>query len=653
MSGAEEEQPTSAVTTTDASDGKKEQTGAPSSTAAESHLLVPASIRQRFLVFIEQLVKDSIDENRAVSERPIMISSELFNFVNKSVPVPNIQDEYRRKIFLLVNVAEDPETARRRKAEQLEILLNSSRGRQRGEEKEEKKEVEATGGAEDIPAELRFLVSSLPLTLSPWASVMILREVIAESAGNNPRYTYVLNAAIDLQLPISTTRSRIATTVNMWRFLSTQTQKLSLKESLLLKQRCLLNLPLAYILSSYWSLLAWTSLACLTLLNVFGIDYESQLVANTLFQKFAPFEEIDTFDVAEDANRGGDQPWQKEAAADLASNYLEQDELSHQKNRRSASNIVLSSASYLFLGYDDQRRPMTIVTIQSNPKDHRSGEEEYSAAAAILRELSLHVPFPFFLDIERPLSHNLLVARIAERIRRVSFNNTWFVARLIIRTFPLGREYTERTLVSHTCAQANLTRRRVTFLFYIHPGVPVTPAFLRNIHSSFLCDDANVVLVVHEESLLRGNVTPGNLDSILRQKGTNTAEDRCRVIPFSKELFSLGLIKQSVSWPASRLPKSSTREKVSSRVPKEGSDAGFWTGAIQPVWTPIKGFFQSDEKKDVPKTTDKKVEKEEGQLKKYLVPVPLGVLRETMYAIPSAAGIGSPFQSADPENNKR
>ncbi|KAG5473455.1 hypothetical protein LSCM4_03523 [Leishmania orientalis] len=504
--------------------------------AGPPRLTVSPMLRQRFLILIEGLVKAQVAERSSDSERPIVVSTELFAFVTQHVPVPNIQDEYRRKIFLLVNVAEAPQMTSRRLAEQKDGRPASADGKAEGEADGEDADArpgsekvgagkDPHGGANDIPAELRLLVSSLPLTLSPWASVMILREVLSESAGRNPRYTYVLNAAIDLQLPMSTTRSRIATTLNMWRFLNTQAHKLSLKESVMMKQRCAWNLPMAYVLSSYWSLLTWLFLASIIMLNVVGIDFESQIVANSLFRMFAPWEAI----CAPQTTEGDGDAWSTQAAADLASDYFERAEIAdrrREEHRLSSTDVFLSSASYLLLGYDDQRRPMAVIPIGSDrtaPAEERVAEE-YAAATAVLRELSLHATFPFFVDIERPLPMEYVEKRIAERIRRVSFNNTGLLPRMIIRTFPLGRQYTEHKLVLHTCTQANLTRRRITFLLYMHDGVPVTPQFIQELNNSFLSRHANLVLVVHESSLLKGGTTPEALAKVcLSSTGTGTS----------------------------------------------------------------------------------------------------------------------------------
>lgn len=527
---------------------------APTAMEDQRPLPVSPAIRQQFLYFVEELVKALVDESGINAERPIVVSSELFAFVNQHVPVPNIQDEYRRKIFLLVNVAEDPKAVWRRRKEREKRLRQeraecaeavddkSHRPRTvwvRGHsgpaawEASETEEEGSSGSEAEIPAELRFLVSSLPLTLSPWASVMILREVLAKSAGKNPRYTYVLNAAIDLQLPISTTRSRIATTLNMWRFLNSQSHKLTLKESVVMRQRCVLNLPLSYILSSYWSLITWLTVAGIIMLNVVGLDFESQLVTNSLFQLFAPWAEVVDVELS---------PWHREAASDIASDYFQQDEIAHRYQRMRSTNTIVSSASYLFLGYDDQRRPMAIIPVGSDPRLPREVQEaeEYACAAAALRELSLHVPFPFYLDLERPMPVEYLEMRVAERIRRVSFNNTWFLPRMIIRTFPLGRQYTERSLLTHTCAQANLTRRRITFLLYIHDGVPVSPHFLRNLQQSLMATNANLVLVTHERSLRKGHTTPDGLESLMgKVPGGSDGDGALRVLPFCRALHDV------------------------------------------------------------------------------------------------------------------
>ncbi|CCW59600.1 unnamed protein product [Phytomonas sp. EM1] len=493
--------------------GRASENAKDNATSEPRVLEVSSSIRHRFLLFLEKLVKTHVDLRSSSTGQSLVVSSEMFDFINKNVPVPNIQDEYRRKIFLLMNVTVDEKTMReraltyKREARGGKKAKTASQRAKEGEELNEPTEV--------IPAELRFLVSSLPLVLSPWASVMVLREVLAESPGGNPRYTYVLNAAIDLQLPISTTRSRIATTLNMWRFLNTQTHKLSLKENVMVKQRCVLNLPLSYILSSYWSLLTWLVLSSLIVLNIVGLDVESQLVANKLFQEFAPWDEIEV---------GESELCNEEAAADVVSEYVNSFKPDHTLNGSVSllsSDTLLSSASYLFLGSPDQWRPMTIMPIGSDPtlKDEVRAAEEYACATAVLKKMSSCVVFPFYVDLPRVMPVRYVEAQVAERIRRVSLDNAWFLLRTLIRTFPLGREQMERTLISHTCTQANLIQRRITFLVYAQYGVPITEQFLRNLRSSLLSQNANLVLVVHESSLLKGGVTPARLRTLASDMG--------------------------------------------------------------------------------------------------------------------------------------
>ncbi|RNF22032.1 putative dolicholphosphate-mannose synthase [Trypanosoma conorhini] len=479
------------------------------SASSSLRISTPASLRERFVAFVEKLIKALVDETGANQQSSRVVSDELFAFVEQHVPLPNIHDEYRRKLFLLVNVFTEGKHPREAKTDG---------------------DGDPGDNADEIPAELRRLVTSLPLTLSPWAGVVILREVLSESAGNNPRYTYVLNAAIDLQLPISTTRSRIATTLNMWRFLTSQAEKLTFNEQVRMKQRCVFNLPLSYILSSYWSLLTWLALLAIFGLNVVGMDFESQYVATRLFREFAPPEEV-LPPVAEAWNRAG--------AEELASAYFEDagpggNGAPHQRQRQSSSELLLSSASYIFLGEDDQRRPMTVVSIGGSAGQGavERATEELACASAVLREFSRQLPFPFFLQMEKELSIELIVSRVAERIRRVSFNNAWFVSRVIFRTFPLGRYHTEYSLVSHTCAQANLTRRRMTFLLYINPGVTLPPQLLFRLRESVLAQKGNLVVVAHEDSLKKGGATPAVLAQL-----SESGSVRC--IPYNKRWATL------------------------------------------------------------------------------------------------------------------
>ncbi|RNF08131.1 putative dolicholphosphate-mannose synthase [Trypanosoma rangeli] len=507
---AEEEGRCAATATTDGDNGSSGRGGGGVGSAPSFlRLSTPASIRGRFVAFVEELIKALVDETGANQQGSRVVSDELFAFVEQHVPLPNIHDEYRRKLFLLVNVFTEG-----------------------GPPGEAKANGDPADDPDEIPAELRLLVTSLPLTLSPWASVMVLREVLSESAGNNPRYTYVLNAAIDLQLPISATRSRIATALNMWRFLTSQADKLTFNEQVRMKQRCFLNLPLSYILSSYWSLLTWLALLAIIGLNVVGMDFESQYVATRLFQEFAPPDEV-LPPVTE--------AWNKEGAEELVSTYFEDagpgvNNVPHQQQRRSSSELFLSSASYIFLGEDDQRRPMTVVPIGSSAGQGavQRATEELACASAVLQEFSRRLPFPFFLQLEKELPLELIVSRVAERIRRVSFNNAWFVSRVIFRTFPLGRYHTEYTLVSHTCAQANLTRRRMTFLLYINQGVTLPPQLLFRLRESVLAQKGNLVVVAHEDSLRKGGATPAVISEL-------TASGLVRCIPYNKRWATLAV----------------------------------------------------------------------------------------------------------------
>lgn len=140
------------------------------------------------------------------------------------------------------------------------------------------------------------------------------------------------------------------------------------------------------------------------------------------------------------------------------------------------------------------------------------GAAHYSAASFpramyLVERISAALQFPFFVDMEKPLTMELLEARVAERMRRVSSNHTWFWLRPVVRFFPLGLRKTEVSLIENTCVRAERQDNRVTFIVYIHDQVPVTIAFLEKLkHRSSLSRSANIVVLAHQESLQRGGV---------------------------------------------------------------------------------------------------------------------------------------------------
>lgn len=565
---------------------------APPSTPSGPRWAVPHSVRQRFLIFLENLIQSYVSANRPISSTP------LLSFVHCHVPVPNIQDEYRRKLYFLVNVTDESSGSR---------SSTDSDG----------------GGA--IPDELRLLVSSLPHTLSPYASVAILRDVLSKSAGGNPRYTYVCRAALDLQLPISTTRSRVATAMNMWSFLRTQSDKLPYGEWLLMQKRCLINFPLSYILSSYWLVISWSGVLLLVAMHFFGMDYESSVLANscsdafglpeelvvplshedeaevqsamrsakslaptrrtmrsewtTLLRKAKPQQETPTMRAGQeitagdredhnDCNGAGSAASSSAAAAaspssssaaveplmssvwdkkmsEAESNLDDNDEaatdgffLSPAGGNGSTAAAVAAYALRPAMaripilsslrGSDRGDLKTTLFILDAPPvtwgrHPHGGGEsmeqnrhlsaDSFPRAMYLVQRISAALHFPFFVDMEKPLTMELLEARVAERMRRVSSNHTWFWLRPVVRFFPLGLRKTEVSLIENTCVRAERQDNRVTFIVYIHDQVPVTVAFLEKLKSrSSLSRSANIVVLAHQESLQRGGVRQEELD---------------------------------------------------------------------------------------------------------------------------------------------
>eukprot|EP00796_Vickermania_ingenoplastis_P000844 gene844-481_t len=479
--------------------------------------VVPQPIRQRFLTFLENLIQCFVLNHRPVS------STRLVEFVHSHVPVPNIQDEYRRKLYFLVNVTPEKDDT---KPQSLKSSLAAAAGMNN-----------SLYADEEVPQELRLLVSSLPHTLSPYASVAILRDVLSKSAGSNARYTYVCKAALDLQLPVSTTRSRVATAMNMWSFLRTQSTKLPYTQLLLMQKRCLINFPLSYIWSSYWVVLSWTGVLVLILLHFFGMDYESSLLAKHCQREFGlPVEMMAVPVEKDDTSVDSMEDWDMSAHLGMGARSV---------------NLLLTPAFALFpslgalLGSDRGSLKAALYIVDGDdflPPASNNAEQQpapwwrrlllllcglkftdpcaedqppafqtrYQQAMYLIANMCKALRYPFFVDMEKPLPIDLLEARVAERMRRISSNHTWFWLRPVVRFFPLGIRKTEVGLIEHTCARAERHGNRVTFLIYIHDGVPVTLALLEKLRAqSWLSKSANIVVVAHQNSLDRGGVTSG------------------------------------------------------------------------------------------------------------------------------------------------
>lgn len=696
----------------------------------EGHLrwTISDALRQRFLRFLEGVVQSCVQ-----AEQPVR-SNGLNEFVHLHIPVPNIQDEYRRKLYFLVNVTEhttkgsergstpgDPSARSTSTSTTSTTSPSSSFHAETSSSswwnsllvvkirtgvtfassavlsfvqpllptrvtewfiKAPSTNIKEGGGEEGragqqeepIPQELRLLVSSLPHTLSPYASVAILRDVLSKSSGRNPRYTYVCRAALDLQLPISTTRSRVATAMNMWSFLRTQSSKLPYRQWLLMQKRCLTNLPLSYILSSYWVVISWSGVLLLLSLHIFGMDYESQVLATSCEGDFGLPEEFMIVGKGEEAmeqqsveepphekkvrkkgelEQAGDDEGNTMTKKEMEDDDGDEDETETRETREEVgveetrgegesltrgTSLVSSPMSHLPFRSPDftedsspernpstnrsrRRRPSsspestesnrmetlgkrllwqpaiglipllssllgsdrgelkatlyildpsrspagggagrTVLPAQASweerdgkegfhedgdgwssveesgpgvtphptsslssyaPYPHTrlgfptEGEGSYRRAMYLIHYISSALRFPFFVDMEKPLTLELLEARVAERMRRVSANHTWFWLRPVVRYFSLGLRKTEVNLITNTCVRADRRYKRVTFIVYIHDPVPITYAWLAKLREkSCLSRSANVVVVVHPESLRRGGVEEEEIASL-------------------------------------------------------------------------------------------------------------------------------------------
>lgn len=122
-------------------------------------------------------------------------------------------------------------------------------------------------------------------------------------------------------------------------------------------------------------------------------------------------------------------------------------------------------------------------------------------ASIVLSKFSDALLFPFYVDVNKMMPLDVLMARIAARIRFITLSYCGFLSRFVIRFFPLERHAMQTNLITHTCIQADRWGRRITFLMYIHDNVTVTNGFVNALHDSVLVKQANLIVFVHERSL--------------------------------------------------------------------------------------------------------------------------------------------------------
>lgn len=247
-----------------------------SASPCPSTLSVPPLLRQRYLNFLEQIVVTAQIVAGSAQEPSPLVCDSLAEFIAKNIDLPNLHDEYRRKMFLLVNVVSREEHHRSAAATLLKNTASDHDG---------------------VPQELQKLTGALPLHFLPWASTNIAKDVLTASAGNNTRYVHVLRTAVDLQLPPSTARSRVAGVIALYKLIQQQREKLSPDDYFNLVKRCLLSLPLSYFLSS-WTLFTWWSfVALLVFLHLAGWSLEASYVARQRLRCFAKDLDVDTPDI--------------------------------------------------------------------------------------------------------------------------------------------------------------------------------------------------------------------------------------------------------------------------------------------------------------------------------------------------------------------
>ncbi|CUF61525.1 Hypothetical protein, putative [Bodo saltans] len=414
-------------------------------------ITVAPSVVRDFTLLLERVVVLSMSVLR---HQVPLVSPALSKIIDTSLQLPNLHDEYRRKLFLMVNV---------------------DSGRHTGGDAKEG----ATG--HDTPEALLKLTAALPLQFLPWSSTQITKEVLASSHGHGPRYLHLLRTAVDLQLPPSTARSRIAGVLEVYKLVRSQRDKLPPLEYTRLLLRCLMSLPLSYIFSSWTFFLWWTFVGFLVALHITGWSWEAFYVVKARRLEFAkPL----TGGVGLAERKYGSPVQQPSSVVEYVMTH--------------ANTLVAHPVANTVM--------LVVHDVAATPTTGLASPLQFRLAEAACRSLNTNTTTPFVLRYPPAVgggtAEYLVVDDIlrdcAQRIRREA-NTTWNpFQRLIFNLFPLFRPTAEESLIKLITHRAASKGVPCTFMLMIPDHVYLTEASLQRMRDVFARQYvSNLVIIVN------------------------------------------------------------------------------------------------------------------------------------------------------------
>ena len=214
-------------------------------------IMIPQHLEYTVALILEGTVSAACGAREKGSDDPcvrILGNEAVSRYALHRIPIPDMEDNYRRKLFLHVN-------------------LNPG------------------GELEDAhDKECSRLLASIPHLLLQWPAISILAKLINDSTGQNQRYLKVVEAAIARTLPTSTTRTKLASTFNLLRLIVRQERagKIAPIDALQLIAKCCAFLVMSYAMESWWRIVTVMCLLCLIVLNLTGQSRESWYIADEI-----------------------------------------------------------------------------------------------------------------------------------------------------------------------------------------------------------------------------------------------------------------------------------------------------------------------------------------------------------------------------------
>ena len=479
--------------------------GSTSSSSSSSHLLreerkspglaIPAFLETYFFSILDKAVKSACESSTATGssaagrrqqqEASITLLSDrhVAEYVRERVPVPFPEDEFRRKLFLVLNTSGvdhsgGPATTDQQQTKLFEQLLLSvphlflQRPAQRILDQVIRDSHSASSSSSSV-------ATPTPQNVSP-----TLPAVESAAARERRNFILLMETAIQYQLPTSTARTKISSMMQLWNLVRDQRRcgKLTILEESRLQFLCVWYLGMYYFFSVWWRFFLTAATVLLATLRILGHSPESWYLSSS---------------IGTSKNGGKDEF----AAAGPMS------------PARAADDILGPELAQLILNDSQDQEMMIVVPCFSSRSNAATTGQVATASgsepAALQRHRVLSAICALTASDSDSLSSAVVVGRVhsenaADWVREMAhmFRRISSASRVVYYTSnALSSSQAEKQLVLSTLAHREKRSRRRIVVFNVPEDVLVTNVLLDGLRATFGGVCTVVVVATHQQLL--------------------------------------------------------------------------------------------------------------------------------------------------------